>query len=84
LGKELVGKITHYFDKIQVAVIELSGKLKEGDSISIERGTEVFEQKATSMQIDKKPVKEAKNGQAIGMKVSQPVKPGFQVYKVVE
>ncbi|HIH21449.1 MAG TPA: hypothetical protein HA222_02165, partial [Candidatus Diapherotrites archaeon] len=77
MGKELVGKITHYFDKIQVAVIELSGKLKEGDSISIERGTEVFEQKATSMQIDKKPVKEAKNGQAIGMKVSQPVKPGF-------
>lgn len=82
--KELVGKITHYYDKIQVAVVELSGKLKEGDTISIEKAGEAFEQKAASMQIEHKPVKEAGKGQAIGMRVMQAVKPGFEVYKITE
>jgi translation initiation factor IF-2 len=84
LAKELVGRITHYYDKIQVAVIELSGRLKEGDSISIEKDGQAFEQKAESMQIDRKPVKEAKKGEAIGMKVMQAVKQGFEVYKITE
>ena len=84
MAKELVGRITHYYDKIQVAVIELSGRLKEGDSISIEKDGQAFEQKAESMQIDRKPVKEAKKGEAIGMKVMQAVKQGFEVYKIVD
>ena len=84
MAKELVGRITHYYDKIQVAVIELSGRLKEGDSISIEKDGQAFEQKAESMQIDRKPVKEAKKGEAIGMKVMQAVKQGFKVYKITE
>lgn len=84
LAKELVGKVTHYYDKIQVAVIELSGRLKEGDLISIEKEGQAFEQKASSMQVEHKAVKEAKKGSAIGMKVMQEVRPGFEVYKIID
>lgn len=80
--KERIGKITHYFDKIGVAVVELEAQLVEGERISIEKDGQGFEQNASSMQVDKKPVKKAEKGQAIGMRVEQAVKPGFEVYKI--
>ena len=79
LGKE-VGKIRHYFDKIQVAVVDVSGKLKVGDKIRIKGSQTDFEQKVDSMQIDKEVIKEAKKGDAIGMKVSRPVRENDKVY----
>ena len=33
--KKLVGRVTHYFTKIGVGVVELSDELKIGDRISI-------------------------------------------------
>lgn len=78
--RKLVGKITHYFGNIEVAVIELSGVLKEGDKIEIDNKGETFEQTVKSMQIEREPVKTAKKGQAIGLKVSQPVKVNALVY----
>ena len=71
-----IGKITHFFPKISVAVIELEGVLKVGDKILIEGHGNTFEQAVDSMQIDRVDVKSAKKGQAIGLKVLQPVKEG--------
>ena len=85
MGKELVGKVTHVYNKISVAVLELSGTLKEGDKISIEKeGEEPVEQAVASMQIEHETVKEATKGQAIGMKVDKPVKENSQVFKITE
>ena len=84
MAKELVGKVTHYFDKAGVAVVELTGTLKVGDKVSIERDGEGFEQGVKSMQVEKKPIKQAKSGDAIGLKVNQPVKENSTVSKVVE
>ncbi|MDD5148110.1 MAG: hypothetical protein PHH08_01455 [Candidatus ainarchaeum sp.] len=84
MDRKPIGKITHYFDKIGVAVIELSDSLKNGEKIAVEgHSGEVFEQLVESMQIDRKPVPSAKKGQAIGIKLVQPVKPIAQVFKVV-
>jgi selenocysteine-specific translation elongation factor len=80
--KKLVGKITHYFTNISVGVIELSDALKVGDKIAIEGATTNLEQKIDSMQIHNKPVKEAKAGDAIGIKVKDRVREGDQVFKV--
>lgn len=80
MEKKLVGKITHYFPKVGVAVVEVEGTIKLGDTIMIE-GQQSFEQKVTSMQIDLKSVKEAKKGQSIGLKVDQPTQKGL-VYKI--
>lgn len=75
-----VGKIAHYFDQINVAVVEISGKLKVGDKIRIKGTTTDFEQKVDSMQIEHEQVKEAKKGDAVGMKVADRVRPNDLVY----
>ncbi|MBW2975756.1 translation elongation factor-like protein [Candidatus Woesearchaeota archaeon] len=81
MGKE-IGKVTHYFTNIDVAVIELSGKLKVGDKIRIKGATSDFEQKVDSMQIEHKSIKEAKKGQGIGMKVKEHAREHDVVYKI--
>ena len=75
-----VGKITHYFSKISVAVIELSGTLKVGDTISIEGATSNVQQKVDSMQIEYKPVESAGKGQSVGLKVAGTVREADDVY----
>ena len=79
---KLIGKITHYFGKIGVAVIELSDTLKVGDTIRIVGGTTDFTQTVDSMEIEHKKVEEAKKGDSIGLKVSQKVREGYKVYKL--
>jgi|TARA_Y100000310_G_scaffold124950_2_gene123763 putative protease len=76
-----VGKVSHYFDKIGVAVIEVSGQLKVGDEIHIKGHTTDFKQKITSMQIEKDKIQEAKSGQSVGMKVDQQVRANDLVLK---
>ncbi|MEE9323416.1 MAG: translation elongation factor-like protein [Candidatus Aenigmarchaeota archaeon] len=80
--KKLIGKITHYFTDIGVAVIELEDTLKVGDEISVEGATTNFTQKIESMQIEHKDVEEAKKGDSIGLKVVDRVREGDQVFKV--
>ena len=75
-----VGEVTHYFDKIGVAVIKLTGDLKVGDSIRIETAKGDFTQEVSSMQVDKEAIESAKKGQEVGMKVDEPVKEGNTVY----
>lgn len=78
-GKE-IGKITHYFGKIGVGVVELSGTLKVGDQIVIAGRGQEFEQPVDSMQMEHEQVETAKKGQSVGMKVAQLVKEGDAVY----
>ena len=77
-----VGKVTHYYDKIGVAIVELSGGLAVDDKIRIVRDEDEFKQEVESMQIEHKQIKTAKKGDVIGLKVDQPVKEGAEVYKV--
>ncbi|MCX6741241.1 MAG: hypothetical protein NTY61_02475 [Candidatus Parcubacteria bacterium] len=77
-----IGKITHYFGKISVAVIELGDILKVGDTIHIVGGDRDFTQPVDSMQVEHQNIPEAKAGDAVGMKIAQLVKPGDDVYKI--
>lgn len=78
-----VGKITHYFDKIGVAVVEVLGALKVGDSIKISgAGGSDWTMVVDSMQVEHEQVSEARKGETIGMKVAQPVNEGEEVYLV--
>jgi len=82
--KTKVGKITHYFDKIGVAVLEIEEEsISLGDTIKIVGGGEEFEQTIESMQVEHQPIERAEKGMSVGLKVLQPVKKGYQVYKVV-
>jgi len=78
-----IGRITHYFDKIGVAVLEVeNGSISVGDTIKITGHGEEFEQTIESMQVEHESVDTAEKGMAIGLKVTQPVKKGDEVYKV--
>ena len=81
--EKLVGKITHYFSDIEVAVINLISPLKEGEIVRIVGGQETdFEQEVESMQIDHDKVKSAKKGDSVGMKVDEKVHEGYKVYRI--
>lgn len=83
MNDQKVGKVTHYYDKIGVAVVELSDSLKVGDRIKFVRGgEELFEQPVESLQLEHEAVQEAKAGQEVGLKVLQEVKDAAEVYKV--
>lgn len=64
-----VGKVVHFYPKISVAVVELSGELKVGDRISIEGPNGKVEQTVSSMQIEHQPVAVARPSQSVGLKV---------------
>jgi len=81
--EKLIGKISHYFSNIQVAVIDLLAPLKEGETIRIKGGESTdFEQKVESMEVDHKKIKTAKKGMSVGVKVKEKVREGYKVYKV--
>jgi putative protease len=82
--EELIGKITHYFGKIEVGIIELSKGLNAGDTIHIKGSATDFEQEVESMQIEHESIKKAKKGDVIGLKVKEKVKEGDEVYRVLE
>lgn len=82
MAKKPLGKITHFFDKISVAVIALDAGLKTGDKIKIGKNDDFFEQEVKSMQIEHEKIEKAKKGQEIGMKVKQAVRKGDLVFKV--
>lgn len=77
-----IGEITHYYDKIGVAVLELSADLAAGDEIRISGHDHEFTQKVDSMQVEHESIKEAKKGQTVGLKIDQEVKDGDEVFKV--
>lgn len=78
-----VGKVTHYYDKIGVAVIELNAPLSVGDKIKFARGGEdLFEQEISSIQIEHEKKNSAKKGDVIGLKTDGEVKEEADVYKI--
>jgi translation elongation factor EF-1alpha len=76
-----VGHVTHFFTKINVAVVELSATLAVGDTILIKGPTTDFEQVVGSMQIEHENIERAEAGQSIGLKVEERVREGDIVYK---
>jgi len=77
----IVGKVTHYFPKVSVAVVEVSGTIKVGDKIKFEDHGATFEQEVESMEMEHKKLDVATKGMAIGMKVAGNIKPGATVSK---
>lgn len=80
--QDLVGKVIHYYDKIEVAVIKLQKGLKTGDKVKFEKGDKSFEQIIDSMQLEHEQATSGKKGEEIAVKVDKVAKDGTSVYKV--
>lgn len=78
-----IGKVIHYYDKIQVAIVELAADLAVGDKIKFVRGGEdVFEQNVDSIQIEHEKKESASKGEVVGLKVEKEAKEGTEVFKL--
>ena len=72
--KKPLGKVTHFYDQISVAVVALNSALKVDDRIKIGREERFLEQAVKSMQMDHQNIQIAKKGQEIGLKVRKRVR----------
>ncbi len=79
-----IGKVSDFFARPVVAGIELTAPLKLGDKIHITGHTTDMELTIESIQINNINVKEAKAGDAVGVKLSDRVRRGDTVYKVID
>lgn len=79
---EKVGRITHFFPKAGVAVIELSAMVNNGDKIVIRGSTTNIEQTIDSMEIEHEQITTAGAGQSVGLKVLGRVRENDIVYRV--
>lgn len=77
-----VGRVTHYFDRIGVAVLELTDILRVGDTIHFLGHSTDFKQNVDSLQIEHQNVTEAKPGQDVALKVIQKVHEHDEAFKV--
>jgi translation initiation factor IF-2 len=78
-----IGKVTHYFGKASVAIIQITqGELQIGDTIRLKGHTSDFTQKVDSMQAEHQSVQKASAGESVGIKVDQHAREHDVVYKV--
>ncbi len=77
-----IGRVVDYFAQISVAGIDLTGKLRVGDTIHIKGHTTDIEQVVESLQIEHEQVEEAGKGDKIGTKVQDRCRGGDHVYKI--
>ena len=80
---KVIGKVTHYYPNINVAVIELNDEISVGDKILIKGSTTNFEKFVKSIQIEKKNIERAFAGQKIGLKGKDRVREKDIVYKII-
>ena len=76
-----VGRVSHFFGRINVAIIEITETISLGDQILIKGPSTDIEQTVDSMEIEHVKVKQAESGQTIGMKVKYHVRENDTVYK---
>lgn len=78
-----IGEVTHYYTNLGVAIVKFNRAVKVGETVHFKGATTDFTEKINSMQFEHKEISEAKKGQEVGIKVSERVREGDEVYPVV-
>jgi len=79
-----VGRVTHFYNHLCVAVLTITGDLRVGDTIHILGHLTDFTQPLGSMEIEHHKVTAVKAGQQVAIRVAEPVREHDRVYKVAE
>ncbi len=77
-----VGEVTHFYDRLCVAVLRLTEPIHVGDMVHLLGHHADFQQRVESLQIEHQAVREAGPGQEAALKVTQTVHPGDAIFKV--
>ena len=79
-----VGEVTHFFDRINVAAIQLSHPLHKGDQVHFLGHGSDFTQEITSIQIEHEAVDLAPKNTEVAVRVIKPVKAHTSVFLITE
>ena len=82
MSEQEIGRVTHYFARLGVAVLSLTGDLGVGDRIHVHGHSTDLQQSVDSMQIEHQSVTQVGPGQEVALRVSQRVHEGDLVYRV--
>lgn len=82
MDEKPVGKVTHYYSKLGVAIIALAGPLAVGETVHVQGATTDFTQQVESMEVEHASVQKAGKGDVVGIKVVQKVREHDLVTKV--
>jgi translation elongation factor EF-1alpha len=77
-----VGKVEHYYPKVNAAAVKLTRKVKVGDQVHIVGHGDDFTEEVTSLQLDHRPIREGQPGQSVGLWVKDRVHEGDDVLLV--
>jgi len=75
-----VGQVIHYWTRLGVAGVELTGSLKMDDWIQFRGVTTDFQQRVTSMQLNHRFIHQAHASQQVGILVADRVRAGDTVF----
>ena len=79
-----IGQITHFYNRINVAVLSLTDKLEIGDMIHILGLTTDFIQIVSSLEIEHEKVFSVGPEDEVALKVIEPVRKGDAINKITE
>jgi len=83
MAEEKVGEVVKFFAKPSVAAVKITGgELNVGDTIKFSGHTTDFEDSVDSMEINNEKIDKAVEGDYIGIKVADRVRPGDELYVV--
>ena len=81
--EKLIGKVTHFFSKVAVAIVKLEEPLQVGQTIHLKGAHDDFTQEIKEMQYEHQAITDGKTGQEVGVKVDQKVHENDQVFLVL-
>ena len=85
MAEEKIGVVIHYWSKLSVAGVRLTGgELRIDDTIHVKGHTSDFTQHVKSIHIGTETVDAAQAGDEVGIKVSEHAREHDEVFKVTE
>lgn len=75
-----IGKVTHFYGNIKVAVVRFSAPPKFGKEVRFKGATTDFKQVIASAQVDHKPVSKIPKSKLVGIKVRSRVRQGDEIF----
>jgi len=81
--EKLIGHISHFYNRISVAVLSLADTLSVGDEVHITGYSTDFIQEVASMEIEHDKVSVVRPGDEVALKVNEPVRKGDAIYKII-
>ena len=79
-----IGTVTHYYNKISVAIIEIQNDFIALDEVLFIKGEKTrFRQRVRSIEYEHQKISKAPVGYQIGLQVGAPVQSGDIVYKEI-